>query len=289
MLKNREAAQICREANDVTEGENDRGERKVEKINSKGKKEVAYSLEEVVRKSEILLFSIPMFRGGGLNIAGYKKYKTEEVGKLLKKGQKIFGGCIPYEIKKEAKKKEIPCYDYMEDESIAMYNSIATAEGAIAEIIRTFPYNLHGEKVLILGYGRCGKTLAGKLSALDARVTICVRRKEVAMEAYALGNEILFIDNLFNNLKEEIPKYSIVINTIPERIFDTNERKVLGNQANTHKKIRFYELASYPYSMDIDAAKQEGVLLEVCGSLPGKYSPVSSAMILRDYIKGLCL
>lgn len=230
--------------------------------------------EEVFEKAETLIFPIPMFRGDYLNVAGETKCKAEDVLKLLKKGQNIYGGCIPAEIKKAAHRMGVSCHDYMEEESIASYNSIATAEGMIAELIKSFPCNLHGKEVLLLGYGKCGKTLAAKLKALDMRVSVCVRRKEAAMEAFSMGNHTIS----FHHLIREIPKYPIVINTVPERIFGKEERKVF------HKGTRLYELASYPYCMDPDAAREEGILLEICGALPGKYSPVSSAMILKDYI-----
>ena len=43
-------------------------------------------------------------------------------------------------------------------------NAIATAEGAIAQLICHSPYNIEGAKIIVTGYGYCGKAIAKKLS-----------------------------------------------------------------------------------------------------------------------------
>ena len=45
-----------------------------------------------------------------------------------------------------------------------------------------------------------------------------------------------------------------------------------------------YEIASEPYGIDLKSAKEKEIRVEVLGALPGKYSPVSSALILKEYI-----
>lgn len=198
----------------------------------------------------------------------------EEVLEYIQEGQCIFGGCIDKEWRRRAEEKGAVCYDYMEEEPIAIYNSIATAEGTIAEIIRTYPRNLHGTKVLILGFGKCARTLAGKVKGLDASVTIAARRAEARMEAYAEGYKSMKL----TDLSAKIQEYPIIVNTIPDRVLKRQELAVLGLEN------AIYEIASYPYGVDVEAAKELGVKVVVCPALPAKYAPISSVEILEQYI-----
>lgn len=234
----------------------------------------AISLKEVVEKSQNLLLPIPMCKEGKINKSEGEETGITEFLTYLKRGQNLFAGKIPKEVQKAALEKGVGCYDYMAEERIAVYNSIATAEGTIAELLKTSPYNLHGSSILILGYGRCGKLLAKKLQALDAKVTVCARRQEVLMEAYAFGYHTLSLHELAFRIKE----FPMIINTIPERII---RGEILEAMDQTSV---FYEIASEPYGIDQKEAKEKKIRVEILGGLPGKYSPVSSALILKEYI-----
>ena len=68
----------------------------------------------------------------------------------------------------------------MKMDDVAIYNAIATAEGAIMEAIKMQPINLHKSRCLVLGYGRCAKVLAAKLKGMDAQVTVPeIKQQEV--------------------------------------------------------------------------------------------------------------
>ena len=241
--------------------------------NTKEGKE-AESFREAVTSSENILLPIPFSKGNRINLSKQAEITTEELLELLRPGQRIFGGAIEKVFFEKAEKKGISCHDYMREESIAVYNSIATAEGTIVEIVRTTPYNLHKLPVLVLGFGRCGKTLVQKLKSLEADVTVYARRREARMEAYSLGAKA--IDRA--KLTEEIRKYRVIVNTIPERIFTKEEIESID------RKAKLYEIASFPYCMDQKEAMEAGVQLQVCSGLPGKYSPVSSALVLKEFI-----
>lgn len=236
--------------------------------------EEAKSIEEAVSKAEKLLLPIPMCRQGNLNIQQDIEITKEELLEYIRAGQHIFAGCIDKEWMQKARDKGAVCYDYMEEPTIAVYNSIATAEGTIAEIIRTYPQNLHGTKVLILGFGKCARTLAAKLKALDAKVSIAARAKNALMEAYTGGYHAVKLDALSGVIGE----YPIIINTIPARILNRQEL------AHLREGAAVYEIASMPYGADMDAAKELGIAIFICPALPAKYAPVSSAEILKQYI-----
>lgn len=236
----------------------------------------ASSIEQAVSQAENLLLPIPMCKGDMINIQQKDKAISKDILlQYMKEGQRIFAGCIDEAWKRAAEEKGAVCFDYMKEQTIAIYNSIATAEGTIAEIFAKYPKNLHGEKVLVLGFGICAKTLATKLKALDAKVTIGARNDNVLMEAYAYGYQTVKLEML----AEHINTYPIIINTIPAKILT---KKVLEAM---EKDAVIYEIASFPYGLDEDAAKEKGITYHICPALPAKYAPVSSAEMLKQFIE----
>ncbi|MBQ3165130.1 MAG: hypothetical protein IJC02_11475 [Lachnospiraceae bacterium] len=235
----------------------------------------AVSLELAVSLAENLLLPIPMCKGNRINIQQQDIVVTkEDVLKYLKKGQCVFAGCMDKVWSERAKEKGVACYDYMEEKSIAIYNSIATAEGTIAEILLSYPRNLHGIKVMVLGYGICAKTLAAKLRGLSAKVCIAARSEHALMEAYANG----YCKIRLEKISEVIGEYPLIINTIPARVVTRKELE------SVDKEVEIYEIASFPYGVDIDTANELGITVRICPSLPAKYAPISSAEILKQYI-----
>ena len=86
-----------------------------------------------------------------------------------------FGGKIPSTIMDSFHKNNVQFYDFFKVDYVTRLNAIATAEGCIKEAIELSPYNLHGEKSLVFGYGNCGCVLANKLHKLCSDVTVCCR------------------------------------------------------------------------------------------------------------------
>ena len=235
----------------------------------------AKSLELAVTLAENLLLPIPMCKGNRLNIQQQDMEESKErVLKYLRKGQRVFAGCMDKTWIKQAKEKGVICYDYMEDKSIAIFNSIATAEGTIAEILQTYLRNLHGTKIMVLGYGTCAKTLAVKLRGLAAEVCIAARSEHALMEAYVNGYTTIRLEKISEVLNE----YPLIVNTIPARVITRKELESVDTEAE------IYEIASFPYGVDLDTAKELGIKVSVCPALPAKYAPVSSAEILKQYI-----
>ena len=235
----------------------------------------AGSLKEAVALAENLLFPIPFCKAGKLNLSRGEEVEVKDLCEYLQPGQRLFAGAVDQSLLESIRKKGVECLDYMQEERIALYNTIATAEGTIGEILQTFPYNLHGTRVLLLGYGRCAKVLAEKLKALGVRVSVYARREEALMEAYVHGASTIKTKEPAEQLRD----FPIVINTIPDRIFTEKDLEKMD------KRTRVYEIASYPYCMDPKAAEKKGIAFRICAGLPGKYSPASSAMILQEYIK----
>lgn len=234
----------------------------------------AQTIELAIKNGENVILPIPMHKGGNLNIQSDCAYHVKELMGYLRKGQTVYAGCIPRECRELMEHKGVSYFDYMDEKEISIYNSIATAEGMIAEVISTYPENLHGSHSLILGYGTCAKTLARKLNALDVRVCICARNRTALMEAYSLGMET----SPLSKLSDIIGNYSLIFNTIPSKVLT----KEILHHVNSRAII--FDIASFPYGIDVEAAKELKIHTEICMSLPAKYAPVSSSDILTKFI-----
>lgn len=234
------------------------------------------SMADAVQKSGIIIAPIPMTKNKKdlNNQAGKDDLGLNELAEALKEGQYFFAGCIPDGFRDKAADNGVVCCDFMKKEELALYNSIATAEGAIAEAIQKSPLNLHRNECLVLGYGKCGKTLAAYLKGMFCRVTVCARRPDVRSEASILADEVISFDDIPDNLKQ----YSFIFNTIPNMIMD---RSLL---MSVKKQAIIIDIASAPGGVDFTAAKELGIPAWLCPGLPGKYAPESSARAMTDVL-----
>lgn len=236
----------------------------------------AGSLKEAVRSSKAILLPIPMTSADGA--VNHQTLNTDlSTGLLLdtlSEGQTLYAGCIPNSFLKAAWQKGVGAYDYMQQEELSIYNSIATAEGAIAEAITKSNCNLHKSRCLVLGYGRCGKTLSFALTGLSCQVTVCARGQKARAEADLTAKDTVDIAAMRRLLSE----YAFIFNTIPEQILREEDLKHINPDAIV------LDLASAPGGMDHETAKRLGVHAWLCPGLPGKYSPKSSAEAMAEII-----
>lgn len=119
------------------------------------------SLEEAIKASSVLLCPVPFTKDGKTIFSTDQKdsLKITDLLRHLTPDNTLFGGNIPDFVKDHAKEHKIPYFDFLEIEEITLENTIATAEGAIAEAIRLSPDCLHQSRCLVTGFGRCGKRL----------------------------------------------------------------------------------------------------------------------------------
>lgn len=200
--------------------------------------------------------------------------EEEEIFPYLQPGQLFFGGMLSEAFVKKCREKGIKCFDFMREERIAVFNAIATAEGAAAEAIREKETNLHGSKCLVCGYGRCGKVLCSKLKGLSAQVTAASRDEKELAWAEALGTDTLTLSALSGKIQE----YDYIFNTIPEVIL---QRELLEK---TGKDVLIIDIASGEGGINYEEAKRlERKALHLLG-IPGKVAPRASAQCLAAYI-----
>lgn len=185
----------------------------------------------------------------------------------LTEGQELFAGCIPEEFAAAAQKKGVKTVDLMDQEEVAVYNTIATAEGAAAEAVMKSPGNLRGSRCLVLGYGRCGQTLAALLKGMGCRVHICERNTAQAARA-AVSADSSFD---FGRLEEFLPEFDLIFNTVPALVLG----KVQLSEVKSTACI--FDLASAPGGTDFEAAEEMGISAWLLPGLPGRYAPKASA------------
>ena len=124
----------------------------------------ASSLKDALENADLVIAPVPFRKEGRIQGQDFYIDLTEEnFLKYLKKGSLFCAGGIPESFHKKVGERGIRCFDFLEDSFTAMENTIATAEGAVAQAIIRSPENLRGSLCLVIGYGRCGRTLAGYL------------------------------------------------------------------------------------------------------------------------------
>src|SRR5690606_12200007 len=96
-------------------------------------------------------------------------------------------------------------------DEIAILNSIPTAEGAIQRAMEELPVTLHGSPVVVVGFGRCGMTLARMLGGIGARVCVVARGAGQRARAYEMGFEAEGIDRKSTRLNSSHVKISYAV------------------------------------------------------------------------------
>lgn len=238
--------------------------------------EMASSLAEIMESASVLITPIPFSKDKiHLNSKNNKSDLTiENFVANLDISHKVYGGSFDNELISYFDNKGISYFDLMKKEEVVLYNSIATAEGALAEAIKSSKINLHDSTSLVLGFGRCGKTLASKLLGLSKNVSVATRKSVSKSLAYTMGFDTISFEELENKISE----YDFVFNTVADLVLN---KKVLSQ---TKQDVTIIDIASFPGGADYEYASKIGRNVNLCLGLPGKYAPKSSAICLIDCI-----
>lgn len=187
----------------------------------------------------------------------------------------VFGGRFNSEWQSFLEENQVAYVDLMEDEKVAQENAKITAEATVSEILQHSLYALRGEKVIVTGYGKCGKEIAGLLQRMGAKVTVLARSSSARKAAKADGHNA----NDFSYGPEEAYGSRIFVNTVPAKVITESIIKEM------HPDSFVVDIASKPGGCDLEAIENYGIKYKMALGLPGIYTPKSSAKILAEAIK----
>lgn len=230
------------------------------------------SLHEAINEAQYIILPLPFTKDRmTLNAPAFEEnVEIKDIITLLEKEHIVFGGQLPESFKEELKQKEIKYYDYFLLEELAIFNAIPTAEGVVEILIKNLPITVHSMKCAILGYGRVSKVLAHTLKALGADVTIFARKEKDFADAYTK----LYNVATFKSLRHKEYKFDALINTVPEKVLGKDELK------NISSGCLLLEIASAPFGIDFQAAKEFAFDVIKANSLPGKVAPKTAGEII---------
>lgn len=234
------------------------------------------SAEEAVEQAGCVILPLPLSRNGvDLNAPLSEQiHPLTELLPILPRNALLCAGQVGPWAKELAAQCGLQIEDYLLREEFAVYNAVATAEGAIELMMKHTPTTLWNRRVLVVGFGRIGKLLAHRLHGMGADVTISARSCADRAWGAAYGYHTLDTTRLEGQLSD----FHIVVNTVPA--------PVLGETrlAELHPDTLCMDLASRPGGMDFDAASRLGVRALWALSLPGEVAPQSAGAAIRDTV-----
>lgn len=237
----------------------------------------AASLTESCSASPCIVCPIPFSRNGPfLNQSAFdENLSIYQLLSNLRPGQSFFAGCIPDDFKATAEEIGVHVFDLMSDPSLSLFNTIATAEGAICEAIKRSPINLHQSSCAILGYGRCGRTLSHYLKGMFCNIYVASIQAEECAQAALIADKTGTLQNFGSCVGE----FDFIFNTIPSMVVPS---RLLEKMKSS---VTIIDIASAPGGVDFTAARELGISAVLCPGLPGKYAPVSSARAVKETIE----
>lgn len=241
--------------------------------NSETVEEQLEKLKGYLAEADMLILPIPVSK-----IAAQDRL-NDILNKNLINGTRVLGGCFSQEQTELLKRRDIHYLDFMNDEIVTEENAVATAEGVVAELVSKSPYNIDEAKIIVTGYGCCGKAVAERLAALGARVTVLARRREVRKLAKKDG----FYAADFAFGPEEAMGAAMLVNTVPAQVVTRTIIRELPRDAY------ILDIASAPGGCDFACAKEYGIRADLVLGIPGRYAPKESAYILGRAIERFML
>lgn len=152
------------------------------------------------------------------------------------------------------------CLDLLKDEQYLARNAAITAHCALRLAMERLPVTWEQCPVLIIGWGRIGKCLAGMLKNLGAQVVVAVRNEGQQAILRALGYEAEALP--FPGFI--LPRFRVIFNTVPVMVAPELDR--------CRQDCLKIELASKPGMMGENILNARG--------LPGRMAPESSGKLI---------
>ena len=206
--------------------------------------------------------------------------RGEEFGALLqaaRPGTLVLAGRPDAALRAQAAALGLPLLDYNAQPALARLNAVPTAEGCLSLLLRWRDRTIWESPFLVLGYGRVGQAVAGRLAALGGLVTVAARsaaQRAAARCAGCRAAPLTALDRL-------LPGVDAAVNTIPAPVLGAAELACLPPGGVV------IDLASAPGGTDFAAAKALGVRAVLAGGLPGRCAPATAGALIAQTVLGM--
>lgn len=263
------------------------------------------TIEGAVRASAAVILPLPVTNDGTrLNCPlGGKEIKLAELFCASSPGQLFLGGRVntpgSSSLPVLAAEAGVRLVDYYSREELSVYNSVPTAEGAIAIAMNELPVTISGCSAQVIGYGRVGRTLAAALRGLGASVTVYARREADIAWAGVRGciarrtAELAVGGDASSPSAAALPHplagAAVVFNTVPAPLLGRAELERVSRDCAAFgvPPPLFIDLASAPGGIDRVAAEELSLRSIWALSLPGRVAPVSAGRMLARCLNNI--
>lgn len=209
-----------------------------------------------------------------LPIRGIEVSDSQQWLSRLDKNTKILAGKLDPEFVAQCQHEQIELLYYTDRNDFKIANAVPTAEGAMKLYIDISKQTIAGMRMLVLGFGHCGKALAIRLKAMGADVTVFARSADDRIFGKSLGLDM----RDYKQLPKLVRQRTCIFNTIPYRILD---EKILTFMP---KSSIIIDLASLPGGTDFALCEKLQLTSVHALSLPGRFFPKTAGQILADTI-----
>lgn len=235
------------------------------------------TLEECVNKSNYIITSIP-FSTDLKNINTPKSINKINIDYFidLLKNKTIIGGKFSKEQCERLERKGNTVIDLMQNESLALKNTIPTVEGIVKIIIENNDITIDGSNIAIIGFGRIGKRAAKILNSMGANIFCSDSKKEEVANIRLCGYNV--IENICKK-----NSFDVIINTVPQLVIGQNEFNFIS------KQVLIIDVASKPGGVDFNFAEKNGYKVIHALGIPGKVAPLTAAKYIEETIINLII
>lgn len=203
-----------------------------------------------------------------------EKEKLKQELRNCKGPAMVFAGAINSEWKEFLEENGIAYWDFMQMEDVVEGNAWITAEATIVEVLLRAARSIREQRILVTGYGACGKCIAKVFSVLGAEVWVAARKENVRKQIREDGYQS--VD--FSELETVMESVDTVINTVPALV-------ITGELIEKMQKDSLIiDIASSPGGTDFEAAEMSHIPACLALGLPGIYTTTSSAELLKNAI-----
>lgn len=191
---------------------------------------------------------------------------TEEI-KKIPWGSTVYTGGVKAEAESAACAKSLTVKRYNDSADFITENAEITAEAVIALVLNKSDTMLKELRILVVGFGKCGRAICRSLFGLAADFTVMTSRPSdtvIYSAAIPYGSDI--------------SEYDVIINTAPNVVISETQVD------NVKKSALIIDIASKPYGLNHGYAVTIGLDSAVYPALPARYRPRSAAKAMVDYI-----